>query len=83
MSADETRDMIRRARAAIGPERYLGAGFRVFWPEMKDAADLAAKTEAAVSAGANGVNFYNFGLIPAARLDWVKQAAEAARMLQR
>jgi len=78
LSADEIAVAIAAARATIPGERYLGAGFRVFHPEMTDADDLAAKTRAAVTAGAGGLNFYNFGLIPSARLDWVGKAAACA-----
>ncbi|WP_158813463.1 hypothetical protein [Methylocapsa sp. S129] len=81
MSAKETGDVIAKARAALGPGRFVGAGFRVFHPEMADSADLVSKTSAAVAAGAEGINFYNFGLVPAARLDWVRAAAAAARAL--
>ena len=79
MTAEETADVIARGRVTLGPNRFVGAGLRAFYPEMAAAADLADKTGAAVAAGADGVNFYNFGLVPAARLDWVQQAAAAAR----
>ena len=75
MSAEDIGGAIAAARATIPGDRYVGAGFRVFHPEMADADDLAAKTRAAVAAGAGGLNFYNFGLIPRARLDWVGSAA--------
>jgi hypothetical protein len=52
-------------------------GLRVFYPEVSGPAVLAARAKAAVDAGADGVNFYNYGLIPAKRLDWVKAAVDA------
>jgi hypothetical protein len=52
-------------------------GLRVFYPEVSGPAVLAARAKAAVDAGADGVNFYNYGLIPAKRLDWVKAAVNA------
>ncbi len=79
MTAAETADVIARGRVALGPNRFVRAGLRAFHPEMAGASDLAAKTGAAVAAGADGVNVYNFGLVPAARLDWVQQAVAAAR----
>ncbi|RUM20017.1 hypothetical protein EFQ99_30140 [Rhizobium vallis] len=69
-------DVIRTGRAAIGPEKFLGVGLRVFYPEVGGPAILAARAKAAVDAGADGVNFYNYGLIPAKRLDWVKAAVD-------
>ncbi|MGC8469471.1 MAG: hypothetical protein ACP5NI_06150 [Acetobacteraceae bacterium] len=78
-SAEAVGQAVAEARAAVGPERFLGAGLRVFHPEMADAAALARHARAALAAGAEGINFYNYGLIPAARLDWVGQAASALR----
>jgi hypothetical protein len=68
---------IAAARKAVGPDRHLGAGFRVFVPEIGGAGDLVARVEAAARAGADGINFYNYGLIPAARLDWIAEAVRA------
>ncbi|MBB5662027.1 hypothetical protein GGE68_000194 [Rhizobium leguminosarum] len=72
-------DVIRSGRAALGSEKFLGVGLRVFYPEVAEAAVLAARAKAAVEAGADGVNFYNYGLIPAKRLDWVKVAVDGLR----
>ncbi|TAV43044.1 hypothetical protein ELI30_31650 (plasmid) [Rhizobium leguminosarum] len=77
MEPDAVGDVIRTGRAAIGPGKFLGVGLRVFYPEVSGPAILAARAKAAVDAGADGVNFYNYGLIPAKRLDWVKAAVDA------
>ncbi len=74
MAPDRVAALIRAGRQAVGPDRFLGTGFRVFYPEVASPEDLAARSAAAVAAGAEGVNYYNYGLIPAARLDWVGQA---------
>ncbi len=66
------------ARATIGADRFLGTGMRVFYPEMRGPDDLVARARAAAAAGVEEVNFYNYGLIPAARLDWVRAACTAA-----
>jgi hypothetical protein len=79
MTPEAVAAAIARGRAAAGPGRYLGAGLRVIYPEIPEAADLAAKAKAAVSAGADGINFYCYGLIPKARLDWVRGAVAAAK----
>ena len=75
MEPGEVAALMLDGRAAVGHDRYLGTGFRVFYPEMKGAADLVDRARAAAEAGADGINFYNYGLMPRARLDWVKQAA--------
>jgi len=69
---------VAKARAALDDTRFLGAGMRVFYPEMRGPADLAARAAAAAGAGADSLSFYNYGLIPAPRLDWVRAAVQAA-----
>ena len=71
-------DVVRRdvadTLAAVGPGVPVHAGFRLFFPEVRSGADLAARVQAAYAAGAGGFVFYNYGLVPAARLGWVRQA---------
>ncbi|MFT3974051.1 MAG: hypothetical protein QM699_11565 [Amaricoccus sp.] len=71
-------EVIASGRAALGPGKFLGVGLRVFYPEVDGPDILVARVRAAIAAGAEGVNFYNYGLIPAPRLDWVRAAADAA-----
>ncbi|MCO6052262.1 hypothetical protein NGM99_20955 [Mesorhizobium sp. RP14(2022)] len=75
MSPEEVSNLTRRGREQIGPEGFLGIGYRLFFPEIGSAVDLAARVSAACAAGADGLNFYNYGLVPAARLDWIGSAA--------
>lgn len=76
MPPDQTAALMKAGRAALGPDKYLGAGYRVFYPEVTSAEDLAARAKAAIDAGADGINFYNYGLIPEKRLDWVRKAID-------
>lgn len=76
MPPAETAALMKAGRAALGPDKYLGAGFRLFYPEVTSAEDLATRARAAIEGGADGINFYNYGLIPAKRLDWVRQAVD-------
>ncbi|MDQ6435274.1 hypothetical protein RB623_14545 [Mesorhizobium sp. LHD-90] len=76
MQPDAVDALMREGRAALGPDKYLGAGFRVFYPEFHSGGELAARARAAVAAGADGINFYNYGLIPQKRLDWVRKAVD-------
>lgn len=68
--------LFEKARGIVGPEKFLGVGLRVFYPEMENGDDLAVRAQAAIAAGADGVNFYNYGLIPEKRLDWVRTATD-------
>ncbi len=79
MSVAAVSRLIRDGREAIGPDKYLGAGFRVMFPEMTGAAEFVSRANAAVDGGVQGINFYNYGLIPRARLDWIAQALAAPR----
>ena len=68
--------LLAQGRAALGPGKHLGAGFRLFFPEVTGADDLTAKSAAVAEAGADAINYYNYGLIPAARMRWIRQAAD-------
>ncbi|MCW6510935.1 hypothetical protein [Lichenifustis flavocetrariae] len=68
---------VSEGRRAVGPDKILGTGFRVFYPEMTSAADLAVRAAAAREAGVDSINFYNYGLIPKRRLEWVSEACRA------
>jgi hypothetical protein len=76
MGPEQLSAVMRYGRQAAGPDKFLGTGFRVYYPEV-DPQRLAALSVAALEAGAEGVNFYNYGLIPATRLDWVGGAVAA------
>ncbi len=74
MHPDSVAALLAEGRAVLGPDKFLGTGYRLFYPEMAGADVLAAKVAPALDAGIGGINFYNYGLVPAARLDWVKAA---------
>lgn len=76
MEPDAVTELMTAGRAALGPNKYLGAGYRVFYPEVTSAEALSARAKAAIAAGADGINFYNYGLIPERRLDWVRKAVD-------
>jgi hypothetical protein len=69
--------VINKGRVALGPEKILGAGFRIFYREVEGAEGLTNQVRACVEASANALNFYNYGLIPARRLDWIRTAVDA------
>jgi hypothetical protein len=74
MQPQAVENLLATGRALLGPEKFLGTGYRLFFPEMSSAEVLAAKVEPAVGGAVDGINFYNYGLVPAARLDWVRTA---------
>ena len=57
----------------LGAVRPLIAGFQLFHPNLRDRADLAARVGQA-KGHADGFNFYNLGLVPPARLAWIRQS---------
>lgn len=63
-------------RDRIGPAKSLIAGFQLFHPNVRDRADLGTRV-AAAAPFADGFNFYNLGLVPPARLDWIRTALPA------
>ena len=74
---------VRAAAAAVQTmlpaQCRLGVGMRLFYPEMKAASDIVERTQAAIHAGASEMHYYNYAWWPAARLDWVRAAVDAAR----
>ena len=74
MEPDAVTSLVRRGRAAVGRNGFLGVGYRLFYPEMQSADAFAARVGAALAEGVDGVNVYNYGLVPARRLDWVRAA---------
>ena len=65
--------VMAQTRALLGPDRTLIAGFQLFHPATRDRADLAARV-AATRPHADGTNHYCLGLVPPARLDWIRTA---------
>ncbi len=68
--------LFRQTRALLGPSKSLIAGFQLFHPATRDRADLARRL-AATRPHADGGNFYCLGLVPSARLDWIRTALAA------
>jgi hypothetical protein len=74
MDAEAVEALAAFGRGALGPDKFLAIGYRLFFPEMMSAKTLVAKVAPALRAPVDGLNFYNYGLVPAGRLDWVGQA---------
>lgn len=50
------------------------AGLQAIEPFVGSAAELAERVNAAVQAGAEGIQFYHYGLMPLANLQWIRQS---------
>jgi len=74
MPGEDVARLLAAGRDALGPDRFLGTGYRLFFPEMSGPDVLAARVGPALDANVDGINFYNYGLVPAGRLDWVGAA---------
>ena len=75
--AEEVATVLSHARAEIG-DRTLVAGFQLFHPEVAGPADYAARLAAALPL-VDGTNHYNLGLVPRARLGWLRSALASSR----
>lgn len=86
---DSTADMVRTnisetaailsksgksAKTTQSENTELHAGFRLFYPEISSAPELKSRVSAALKGGADGLVFYNYGLIPKPRLGWIKES---------
>lgn len=80
-SVEEIATSFKQVKDIIEPNKFLGLGLRLFYPEFENGIVLAEHVKAAINAGACGVNFYNYGLIPEKRLDWVRMARDRITML--
>lgn len=78
MQPGDVSALLAMGRAALGPGKFLGTGYRLFYPEMSGPEVLSAKVAPALEAGLERINFYNYGLVPAPRLDWVGAAVRQA-----
>jgi hypothetical protein len=71
---------VAAVRAALPPQCGLGVGMRLVYPEITSAQDVVERTVAAAQSGATDLHYYNYGLVPAARLDWVRAAVDAVKV---
>jgi len=70
---DRIAALMSETRALLGPDRTLIAGFQLFYPTVSGRADIEHRVAQAAQV-VDGINFYNLGLVPPARLDWIRTA---------
>ena len=74
LTPEEVAEATRAARDLVGPSMRLGIGIEAN-PHMSPTREnLVAKVRAAWDAGADGLCFYNYGLMPLRSLDWLRDA---------
>jgi hypothetical protein len=70
---------MRESRKDFGDHAELLIGMRAFCPEYSGQKNFKEKVRLAKEQGVNGYLFYNYGLIPPAHLDWIKDALDELR----
>jgi len=74
LAPQEVAEATRQARALVGPSMRLGIGIEAN-PHLSPTRDnLVAKVRAAWDSGADGLYFYNYGLMPLRSLGWLGDA---------
>lgn len=77
---DETLERIARQTAEeTGSPSRVVLGLNPCAGYTKEATALVRNVGRAAALGVGGINFYTYGMIPPARLDWVKQAIRYGR----
>jgi hypothetical protein len=67
---------MKQSKQEVDASTDLLTGLRLFYPEVKDKEDFINKVKNAKKNGSEGYIFYNYGLIPKKRMDWMKEAIE-------
>ncbi|MBC7716309.1 MAG: hypothetical protein H7143_05190 [Pseudorhodobacter sp.] len=70
--------VMARYREAVGPQASVSVALRPLLPDCQDEANLRQKIKHAVQAGAEGIEFYHYAMMPLNRLDWIRQGLAAA-----
>lgn len=73
--------VLARYREALGPQARLSVALRPLLPDCQDEANLRQKIRHAVAAGAEGIEFYHYAMMPLNRLDWIRHGLAAAGAL--
>ncbi len=68
---DQIAPDLQKARKILGDRKTLIAGFQLFHPEISGPGDLSSRINSALTV-ADGCNYYNIGLVPKSRLQWLR-----------
>jgi hypothetical protein len=78
-SADAVRSTLQGFRRAAPATRYLAVGINATHPITTSEEHLRTQTLAAAQSEPDELSFYHYGLLPLARLGWIRHAVQAAR----
>lgn len=67
---------MKRSNSVVSSSKELLTGLRLFYPEHNKE-ELIKKVQVAKNNGSEGFIFYNYGLVPKKRINWIKEAIEA------
>jgi hypothetical protein len=70
--------VLARYRQALGPRAHLSVALRPLLPDCQNEANLLQKIRHAVEAGAQGLEFYHYAMMPLNRLEWIRNGLDAA-----
>jgi hypothetical protein len=76
-SPEDIASLLSETRRLLGPDKTLIAGFQLFYPTVSNRSDFGNRVEQAAHF-VDGINFYNLGLVPPARLDWIRTAVSTS-----
>lgn len=65
--------------ARLPPALPLEVGLRPAPSDCQSAEELAAKVAYCVERNVSGISFYNYGLLPESRFDWIRNALPSIR----
>ena len=80
-SADAVADDLAWVSNTVAGTARLSAILRPGHPDMQSATQLDETLACVLDAGIGDVSFYNFGLLPAASIDWTQRAVAAAKRI--
>ena len=75
-TGNELARQLRRYRAVLGSEIRLTVALRPLDVDCRSPGNLADKVAAARAAGASGLAFYHYAMMPLNRLDWISAALD-------
>lgn len=74
MEADLIAQTLQDAKKRLPDDKFLGLGISLFYSLIQAPEELKKRVHAGKQAGVDGINFYNFGLVPQKRLEWIGAA---------
>ena len=65
-------------RRLLGGSGRMSVALRPLLPDCRLEENFAAKVAVARAAGAGGIDFYHYAMMPLNRLDWIRRALAGA-----